>query len=292
MNVVVDPHSGFCFGVVFAVEVAERELQQGGPLYCLGDIVHNTLEVDRLKSLGLEIISHEALASLHDCRVMIRAHGEPPETYRLAAENNLALIDASCPIVLNLQHAVRMGYLEMLAVGGQVVIYGKAGHAEVTGLLGQAGELGIVVGGEEDLHRIDFSRPVRLYSQTTKSIEGFERIARQIGDSMRAAAGSENIDYTWNDSVCRQVSGRAGQLKEFAASCEVIIFVSGKKSSNGMVLYEVCRSSNPSTYLVAGPEELQAEWFAGISKTGVCGATSTPAWLLEEVRREIVSLTG
>ncbi len=289
MTVTIDPQSGFCFGVVYAIDVAERELQNTHRLYCLGDIVHNNMEVNRLKEKGLVIITHEELKSLRDCKVMIRAHGEPPETYAIALRNNIELVDASCPIVLNLQNEIRQGDRSMAGRNGQVVIYGKEGHAEVNGLKGQVSGEAVIVGDEHDLDKIDFTRPVRLYSQTTKGVEGFHRITRLIEERMREKSPTGEIDFQWNDSICRQVSNRTSQLKEFAARFDVVVFVSGRKSSNGMILYEVCREVNPRTYLVSGKEELKAEWFAGQDTVGVCGATSTPMWLMEEVGEEIRS---
>jgi len=287
MQVTIDPNSGFCFGVVYAIQVAERELIESGKLYCLGDIVHNNMEVNRLKEMGLIIIDHRDIPHLHDCKVMIRAHGEPPETYEIALKNNIHLVDASCPIVLNLQQEVRYGYEDMMERNGQIVIYGKEGHAEVNGLKGQTNGKAIVIGNENDLEKIDFSRPVRLYAQTTKSVEGFKKIVNMIESRMAAVRPSEDIDFQWSDSICRQVSNRSTLLKEFAARYEVIIFVSGLKSSNGMVLYQVCRERNPNTHLVSEKGELQKAWFEGKHSAGVCGATSTPMWLMEEVGKEI-----
>jgi 4-hydroxy-3-methylbut-2-en-1-yl diphosphate reductase len=287
MNVTIDPNSGFCFGVVYAIEIAERELAESETLYCLGDIVHNNMEVKRLKEMGLHIIDHEVLGSLHDCKVLIRAHGEPPETYRIALKNNLELIDASCPIVLNLQNEIRYGFDEMQDKGGQIVIYGKEGHAEVNGLRGQTMGKAIVIGSEDDLEKIDFKRPVHLYAQTTKSVSGFREIVDKIRQRMEAVKTGEAIDFRWNDSICRQVSNRSGKLQEFARKFEAVIFVSGKKSSNGMILYHVCKDVNSHTYLVSDKEELLPGWFEGISNVGVCGATSTPMWLMEEVAAEI-----
>ena len=287
MNVTIDPHSGFCFGVVYAIEVAERELKKNGQLYCLGDIVHNNMEVSRLKQMGMKVIGHDDLKDLRDCKVLIRAHGEPPATYAIALRNNLELIDASCPIVLNLQNDVRHGYLEMQKKSGQIVIYGKEGHAEVNGLKGQTDGKAIIVSDENDLHRIDFSKPVRLYSQTTKSVEGFRKIVRIIGERMAQEFPGRDPDFIWNDSICRQVSNRSTQLEEFASRYDVVIFVSGHKSSNGMILYQVCRNINPDTYLVSRKEELDPQWFRGKSRAGVCGATSTPMWLMEQVAGEI-----
>lgn len=290
MNVTIDPHSGFCFGVVHAIDVAERELRKTPRLYCLGDIVHNNMEVNRLREKGLVIISHEELESLHDCTVMIRAHGEPPETYETALRNNIELVDASCPIVLNLQNEVRQGYEEVRRVNGQVVIYGKEGHAEVNGLKGQTNGEAVIIGDEHDLTKIDFTRPVRLYSQTTKSVDGFRRIVGRIEALMTEQSPDGRIDFKWTDSICRQVSNRSIQLKDFSGRFDVIVFVSGKKSSNGMILYQACREINPHTYLVSDPSELQSGWFEGKTSVGVCGATSTPMWLMEAVADHIRSI--
>jgi 4-hydroxy-3-methylbut-2-enyl diphosphate reductase len=287
LEVTIDPQSGFCFGVVYAIEVAERELQQGKQLYCLGDIVHNNMEVSRLKQMGLTIIEHDDLKEIHDCKVLIRAHGEPPETYRIALQNNIELIDASCPIVLQLQNSIRQGFIEMQKRNGQIVIYGKEGHAEVNGLKGQTGGTAIVISEEQDLDRIDFTRPVRLYSQTTKSVGGFRNLVSEITGRMEKASPDGKIDFEWNDSICRQVSNRSGQLRDFASKYDAIVFVSGKKSSNGMILYKECLNVNPNTYLVSEPSDVEPAWFSGVSTVGVCGATSTPMWLMEEIGNEI-----
>jgi 4-hydroxy-3-methylbut-2-enyl diphosphate reductase len=290
MNVTIDPNSGFCFGVVYAIEIAERELAKSDKLYCLGDIVHNNMEVKRLKEMGLIIIEQSELDQLQNCKVLIRAHGEPPETYRIALKNNLELIDASCPIVLNLQNEIRYGFDDVKEQGGQIVIYGKEGHAEVNGLRGQTLGKAIVIGSDNDLEKIDFHRPVHLYAQTTKSVSGFQEIVKKIRQRMEDATPAGNIDFRWNDTICRQVSNRSGKLQEFAIRFETVIFVSGKKSSNGMVLYNVCKEVNPDTYLVSGKEDLQKIWFSGVDNVGVCGATSTPMWLMEEVAAEIRTL--
>ena len=233
MNITIDPYSGFCFGVVYAIEIAERELAKSDKLYCLGDIVHNNMEVKRLKDMGLTIIEHEELDFLHDCKVLIRAHGEPPETYRIALKNNIELIDASCPIVLNLQNEIRYGSEEMQEKGGQIVIYGKEGHAEVNGLRGQTLGKAIVIGSEDDLDKIDFRKPVHLYVKTTKSIGGFHSIVEEIKQRMEESADGGEIDFRWNDSICRQVSNRSVKLQEFAGKHEVVIFVSGRKARTG-----------------------------------------------------------
>jgi len=290
MDVSIDTHSGFCFGVVFAIEVAERELKKSDKLYCLGDIVHNNMEVNRLRKMGLTIINHEDLKTLYNCKVMIRAHGEPPETYQAALNNRIELIDASCPIVLHLQNVIQQGFQEMQAKNGQIVIYGKEGHAEVNGLKGQTQGSAIVIGNEEDLEQIDFSRPVRLYSQTTKGIDGFHHIVSVIEKSMKEASKNGSFDFEWNDSICRQVSNRSALLKDFASRFDTVIFVSGKKSSNGMILFQVCKDVNSKTYLVSSRSELKTSWFEGVQSVGVCGATSTPMWLMEEIGNEIRKL--
>lgn len=291
MRISIDPHSGFCFGVVHAIEVAERELKKEPILYCLGDIVHNNMEVDRLRGMGLIIINHEDLEKMHDCKVMIRAHGEPPETYKTAIHNNIELIDASCPIVLNLQNIIHQGYLEMREKNGQVVIYGKEGHAEVNGLNGQTNGTAIVVNDVTSLSKIDFSRPVRLYSQTTKSKDGFNELSALIRQRMELAGTGEPVDFKVSDSICRQVSNRAGLLRDFASKFDIILFVSGKKSSNGLILYKVCMEVNPNTHFISGPEELNRDWFAHVTSVGICGATSTPRWLMEEVEKEILKIS-
>lgn len=287
MKVTIDPQSGFCFGVKRAIEIAEGELSSGRSLFCLGDIVHNGEEVARLEAKGLKIITRDEFASLHDCAVMVRAHGEPPETYRIAAENNIELIDASCPIVLKLQQKVKRAHHEMKLQGGQVVIYGKEGHAEVEGLNGQTGNTAIVVGSEAEIDKIDFSKPVTLFSQTTKDVDGFQRLVSLIDGRMQINQEGTAPEFVWRDTICRKVSDRAGQLRTFAANHDVVVFVSGKKSSNGMILHQVCREINSRTHLVAAPGEVKKDWFVGCSNVGVCGATSTPAWLMQAVADEI-----
>jgi len=289
MRITINRNSGFCFGVVFAIQVAEEELEKSGELYCLGDIVHNNMEVDRLRAKGLKIIAPEDLKILHDCKVLIRAHGEPPETYRIALENNIELIDASCPVVLKLQNRIRNGFDEMTLKNGQIVIYGKEGHAEVNGLVGQIKGKAIIVNTEKDFDKIDYTRPVFFYSQTTQSTEGFQKmkdgILKRINNTGKA------IEFIANDTICRQVSNRGPHIREFAEKHEVIVFVSGRKSSNGLYLYGVCKSENKKTYLISSRQELKKEWFEGIDSVGVCGATSTPMWLMEEIAGEIKKLT-
>jgi 4-hydroxy-3-methylbut-2-enyl diphosphate reductase len=292
LRVTIDPHSGFCFGVVHAIEAAERELLKNPILYCLGDIVHNNMEVARLTRMGLKIITHEDLADLHDCKVLIRAHGEPPQTYQTALQNNIELIDASCPIVLNLQNAIHRGYIEMVQKNGQIVIYGQRGHAEVNALNGQTNGMAIIVEDEEDLERIDFTRPVKCYSQTTKSVEGFQKIANRIRERMEKAADNLPVDFDCNDTICRQVSNRSAKLSEFAAQFDLVLFVSGLKSSNGMILYEACKMANPMTRLVSGVSDIDPSWFEGMQHVGICGATSTPGWLMEEIAEEIMKINN
>jgi len=275
MKVEIDRNSGFCFGVVYAIEMAEDYLKENGTLYCLGDIVHNDKEVERLENMGLKIISHEDLQDLHGETVLIRAHGEPPETYKLALDNDLNLIDASCPVVLKLQNRVRQAFDE----DRQIVILGKPGHAEVNGLIGQTNKEAIVVSSVEEAESLDVDRPVSLFSQTTKST----RLLHEVHQTMR----ERGEDLKFNDTICRQVSNREPELEKFSAQHDVIIFVSGKKSSNGRALYGACKEINPNSYFVSGKEELKGEWFKGVNSVGVCGATSTPMWLMEDIAEEI-----
>ena len=287
MNVTIDPNSGFCFGVVYAIQMAEDELDETGKLYCLGDIVHNNMEVDRLKAKGLQIINHDDLANLHDCKVLIRAHGEPPSTYELALKNNIELIDASCPVVLKLQNRVKTSF-EGIDNDAQIVIYGQPGHAEVNGLVGQTDGRAIVVFEEKDLDNIDYDKPVHFFSQTTKSTIGFEKMVRDIQERIVKHKGSlEDGDFITNDTLCRQVSNREPQLKRFATAYEVVVFVSGRKSSNGKALYAVCKNVNPDSYFVSSADEIEADWFSGKQTVGIAGATSTPMWLMEQVKEKI-----
>lgn len=288
MKITIDPDSGFCFGVVFAIQMAENELDKTGTLYCLGDIVHNNMEVERLAKKGLKIINHEQLAQLHDCKVLIRAHGEPPETYQTAIRNNIELIDASCPVVLKLQNRVRTSFDDVGNEDGQIVIYGEAGHAEVNGLVGQTHGKAILITGEQDLHKIDFNKPVHLFSQTTKSTKGFNHIREVIANKVAEHQGPEEASqFSANDTICRQVSNREPQLRTFAADHQVIIFVSGKKSSNGQALFGVCKSVNPNTYFISEVDDIQSAWIEGAESVGICGATSTPMWLMEDVATKL-----
>jgi 4-hydroxy-3-methylbut-2-enyl diphosphate reductase len=291
MEVSVDINSGYCFGVEFAIKMAEDEMEEANRLYCLGDIVHNDMEVERLGKKGLVVISRDELQNLKNCKVLIRAHGEPPETYKTAIENNIELIDASCPVVLKLQHRVKSAFDKMEQEQGQIVIYGKKGHAEVIGLTGQTMEKAIIVMEDKDLDQIDFTKPVTLFSQTTKSTKGFYDLREKIEDRIRAAKGSVGAtDFNANDSICRQVSNREPQMKKFSSENDVIIFVAGKKSSNGKALFEVCKKQNKRSYFVENETEIHEEWFKPEYKVGICGATSTPMWLMERIRDHIKSL--
>jgi 4-hydroxy-3-methylbut-2-en-1-yl diphosphate reductase len=281
MNVVVDANSGFCFGVVYAIQMAEDELDASGQLYCLGDIVHNNMEVERLENKGLKIIDHDKLRELRDTKVLIRAHGEPPETYKIAIENNIQLIDASCPVVLKLQNRIRNGFEHI--GDGQLVVYGKEGHAEVNGLVGQTNGKAIIVNSIDDLDQIDFTKPVQFFSQTTQPTSGFLEMNNEIIRRLKLENKDENPQFQSNDTLCRQVSNREPQLIEFAKHHDVIIFVSGKKSSNGKVLYNVCKTVNPRTYFVSTWDEIDEAWFKTTDSVGICGATSTPMWLMEEI---------
>jgi 4-hydroxy-3-methylbut-2-enyl diphosphate reductase len=285
MEVNIDKNSGYCFGVEFAIKMAEDEMENKEPLYCLGDIVHNDMEVKRLSAKGLVVIDREQLQELSNCKVLIRAHGEPPETYKLAIENNIELIDASCPVVLKLQHRVKNAFDKMERENGQIVIYGKKGHAEVIGLTGQTLEKAIVVMEDADLEKIDYNRPITLFSQTTKSTKGFYALSEKIEEKIKVTKGElTEIDFNSNDSICRQVSNREPQLQRFAQENDVILFVSGKKSSNGKALYQVCLSENPRSYFIENEEEIELDWFQNAERVGICGATSTPMWLMEQVK--------
>lgn len=290
MKVTIDKYSGFCFGVVYAIEMAEAELSETGKLYCLGDIVHNNMEVDRLNDMGLEIINHQQFSELKDCKVLIRAHGEPPETYHTAIKNNIQLLDASCPVVLKLQHNIKEGYEEINKIDGQIIIFGKEGHAEVQGLLGQTNGKAIIVSCADDLDKVDFSAPIYMYSQTTKSPRAFANLQEEIRKRKEITGNTDSVKFIVNDTLCRQVSGREPQLKEFSKENDVIVFVSGKKSSNGKMLFQSCLKENPNSYFVSEEKEIKEEWFNENSQVGICGATSTPRWLMENVAKNILKL--
>lgn len=279
MYVEIDQNSGFCFGVVRAISRAESALEAlGGEVYSLGDIVHNRMEVQRLESLGLRTVTHEDMESLSGRDLFVRAHGEPPTTFRRAEELGIRVIDATCPVVAQLQRKVVAAYEKMRGVGGQVVILGKRGHAEVVGLTGQVNDQVIVIESEEDLKLIDFSSPVFFLSQTTQSIGLFWHLAER----MKQLIKQESM-LTVDDTICRRVSNREKGLREFAERFDVVIFVCGKKSSNGKVLFDVCRGANPRSYNIEEEDELQSQWFEGCQSVGICGATSTPAWLMNRV---------
>jgi 4-hydroxy-3-methylbut-2-enyl diphosphate reductase len=263
--------------------MAETILESEEKLYCLGDIVHNNKEIDRLNQLGLEIIDHKKLDSLSNCKVLIRAHGEPPSTYEVALKNNIELLDASCPVVLKLQNQIKEGYEKVSEIDGQIIIYGKAGHAEVTGLVGQTNGEAIIVTNREDLSKINYEKPIYIYSQTTKSPKAFQDIINEIKVNLVALGRDDDLKFVVHDTLCRQVSGREPQLKKFASENDVIIFVSGTKSSNGKMLFLSCKDQNPYSYFISDSKEINKHWFKDALTVGVCGATSTPRWLMEDV---------
>ncbi len=282
----IDGNSGFCFGVTTAIRKAEEELRRHGHLYCLGDIVHNSKEMERLKAMGLETIDHGRFACLHDAKVLLRAHGEPPETYRIARENNIEIIDATCPVVLKLQRRIKQDYADK-ADGRrrQIVIYGKRGHAEVMGLVGQTGGEAIVIESTDEADRLDYGSDICLYSQTTKSLAGFNAVSSHIKERM-----GEGTAFKAYDTICRQVANRMPDISRFAAAHDMIVFVSGKKSSNGKMLYDECRKVNGNTMFIEDVDEIDESKLRGCSSIGICGATSTPKWLMENVMRRIEDL--
>ncbi len=283
-KVEIDNNSGFCNGVVRAIQAAEKELEKSGQLYCLGDIVHNSNEVERLRSKGLVTINHDQLRELHNVKVLLRAHGEPPETYRIAQENNIEIIDATCPVVLQLQRKIKKSYDTRNDSNHQILIYGKVGHAEVNGLVGQTNGEAIVLENPDDLVKVDFDKSITLYSQTTKSVEHFAEMVQIIKER------TEPDNFEWHDTICRQVANRIPNIREFARNHDVVLFVCGKKSSNGKVLYEECRSVNEHTHLVSDIEELNPAWLEGKNNIGICGATSTPRWLMAQFQERIEAI--
>ena len=285
INVEIDEHSGFCFGVTTAIRKAEEELQRGAPLYCLGDIVHNGMECDRLHRLGLITINHDECAQLHDVRVLLRAHGEPPETYAMAKANSIDIFDATCPVVLNIQKRIKREYDSASSLGKQIIIYGQKGHAEVLGLVGQTDGMAIVIESIKEIDRIDFKRDIYLYSQTTKSLDEFQLIVETI--KQRIAPG---VEFHYYDTICRQVSNRLSNIRAFAASHDLVFFVCGKKSSNGKVLYQECLKANPNSYHIEGSHEIDFTLIRSGQSIGICGATSTPKWLMEECKQAILEL--
>ncbi len=286
MNIEVDPAAGFCFGVTRVVDKAEEIIREQGQLYCLGEIVHNQKEIERLEKIGLKTITQEEFLTLSNCRVLIRAHGEPPETYEHASKNNIQLIDGTCPIVLRLQSRIKHDYAETHKKGVQFVIFGKKDHAEVRGLAGQTRYQTIIVESEEDLSKIDFTRPVHLFAQTTMSTDSYQRL-QEILIRRLTTAGSEQQAFKCTNSICRQVSGRIPVLRKFCARHDVVLFVSYKQSSNGKLLYAQCKAVNENTYFVTDTGDIQPEWLENAGSIGITGATSTPRWLLEEFADKI-----
>ena len=279
----IDEDSGFCFGVVTAIQKAEAELDKSGHLYCLGDIVHNSDEVERLKNKGLVTITHDDLRKLHNVKALLRAHGEPPETYAIARDNGIEIIDATCPVVLQLQRRIHARYIDSEHPNTQLVIYGKLGHAEVNGLVGQTNGEAVVVENIDGLDRIDYSRDIALYSQTTKSLQGFKEIEKEISHR-KGGQGFESFD-----TICRSVANRIPKIKEFARRHDAVIFVCGKKSSNGKILFAECREANANTFMVTNESEIDVEQLIGKQSIGICGATSTPRWLMNRIKEAIES---
>ena len=293
MTIEIDNGSGFCFGVTTAIKKAEEELAKGNVLYCLGDIVHNGMECERLKQMGLVTINHDDMARLHGVKVLLRAHGEPPATYELARQNNIEIIDATCPVVLQLQKRIKKQYEASLQntssprgeAGRGLVIFGKKGHAEVLGLVGQTQGTAIVIESFDEVKKLDFTHDIYLYSQTTKSLDEFHRIIAYIQEHISPTATFRSFD-----TICRSVANRMPNISQFASRHDLILFVCGRKSSNGKVLYGECLRVNPNTHLVEGPEEIQPAWLEGIETVGICGATSTPKWLMEQCRDAILAI--
>ena len=291
LKIEIDNGSGFCFGVTTAIQKAEEELAKGGTLYCLGDIVHNGMECERLREMGLKTINHDDLRQLHDVKVLLRAHGEPPTTYELARQNNIEIIDATCPVVLKLQQRIKKQYDESRSEkdgvrsdhAPQIVIFGKKGHAEVLGLVGQTKSEAIVIENFDEVERLDFTRDIYLYSQTTKSLDEFHRIIEYIQQHISPAAHFRSFD-----TICRSVANRMPNISQFASRHDLILFVCGRKSSNGKVLYNECLRVNPNSHLIEGPDEINPQWLEGIKTVGICGATSTPKWLMEQCRDAII----
>jgi 4-hydroxy-3-methylbut-2-enyl diphosphate reductase len=280
MKIEIDNGSGFCSGVTTAIKKAEEELAKGVTLYCLGDIVHNGMECERLQKLGLITINHDDMRELHDVKVLLRAHGEPPETYELARKNNIEIIDATCPVVLKLQQRIKTQYSSLPSP--QIVIFGKKGHAEVLGLVGQTHSNAIVIESFDEVESLDFSRDIYLYSQTTKSLDEYRRIIEYIQEHI-----SPDAIFKSFDTICRSVANRMPSISQFAAHHDLILFVCGRKSSNGKVLFNECKRINPNSHLIEDPDEIQPEWLDGKKSVGICGATSTPKWLMEQCRDAI-----
>ena len=284
INVEIDERSGFCFGVTTAIRKAEEELLRGAPLYCLGDIVRNGMECERLREMGLLAIDHEQFGQLNDVRVLLRAHGEPPETYAMARERNIELIDATCPVVLNIQKRIKQEYATLSDKPKQIIIYGQKGHAEVLGLVGQTAGNAIVIESIKEIDRIDFTRDIYLYSQTTKSLDEFRLIVETIKQRIAPEVG-----FYYYDTICRQVSNRLDNIRRFAENHDLIFFVCGKKSSNGKVLYQECLKANPNSHHIEGSHEIDFSLVKEGLSIGICGATSTPKWLMEECKQAIIN---
>ena len=284
IQIEIDEGSGFCFGVTTAIKKAEEELAQGKPLFCLGDIVHNGMECERLLKMGLVTINHDEMRQLHDVKVLLRAHGEPPETYELARKNNIEIIDATCPVVLQLQKRIKAQYGEGKGGASQIVIFGKKGHAEVLGLVGQTDSKAIVIESFDEVTKLDFSRDIYLFSQTTKSLDEFHRIIDYIQSHI-----DKNATFRSFDTICRSVANRMPNISSFAKKHDLILFVCGRKSSNGKVLFNECLRVNPNSHQIEDPREIQPEWLEGIKTVGICGATSTPRWLMEQCRDAITA---
>ena len=295
MVIEIDNGSGFCFGVTTAIKKAEEELAQGTTLYCLGDIVHNGMECERLRNMGLITINHDEMRQLHNVKVLLRAHGEPPETYELARRNNIEIIDATCPVVLQLQKRIKTQFDESRNVESgmrnentpQIVIFGKKGHAEVLGLVGQTQSNAIVIESFDEVTKLDFSRDIYLYSQTTKSLDEFHRIIDYIQSHITSGATFKSFD-----TICRSVANRMPNISQFATKHDLILFVCGRKSSNGKVLFNECLRVNPNSHLIEDPQEILPEWLGNIKTVGICGATSTPRWLMEQCRDAILKMQG
>ncbi|GHV57555.1 4-hydroxy-3-methylbut-2-enyl diphosphate reductase [Bacteroidia bacterium] len=278
ISVEIDSDSGFCFGVVNAIQHAERELAVNSELYCLGDIVHNSQEVARLQKKGLETINHEDLQRMQNKKVLLRAHGEPPSTYETAIQNGIRIVDATCPVVLQLQKKIRKIYQSSDPEDSRIVIFGKIGHAEVNGLVGQTEGTAIVIETKDDIRQLDFNKNISLFSQTTMSVEDFSEIVQEIQSHVKPP-----YVFHFFDTICRQVANRIPNIRKFASKHDLVLFVAGKKSSNGKVLFHECRQANPNTYRISSPEDIDPVWFKAVRSVGICGATSTPKWLMEEV---------
>ena len=287
MIIEIDQGSGFCFGVTRAIGKAEEELSKEEQLYCLGDIVHNGKECNRLQQMGLMTINHKQMRDIHDAKVLLRAHGEPPATYALARERSINLIDATCPVVLHLQERIKKEYDADVEHKKQIVIFGKNGHAEVIGLVGQTEETAIIIESADDLGKLDFNRDICLYSQTTMPLDEFRKIVDYVQQHI-----SPNATFTYYDTICRQVANRMPNIRSFAIKHDVVLFVCGKKSSNGRVLFNECKEANPRSYMIDTASEIDVRWLQGCESIGICGATSTPKWLMEECKVRIEELLG